>query len=238
MMFLNLLESVNEYCKERNDEFVLSKPGEMIELCGNGFVVLNDEECMIFTNPKTVSNFTIYSTSTSTKSNSTSYSMCHASCIYNENNRKFISMSIFDVIADLVRALNSMEILAYNYDDGNSEFYEDVAHMIEHDFNSYMDSALINILDFAEIDIDMSYFKFSDEDEDDIYNHFKKDFKTLCKLFMVVNINVEDAFDYTVRVYRYWAKGNEAFMEFMYNFRDALYMEVIPELEQEFNITQ
>lgn len=234
MMFLNLLESVNEYCEEINDEFVLSKPGEMIELCGNGFVVLNDEECMIFNNPKTVSNFTRYSTAT--KSNSTSYSMCHASCIYNENNRKFIKTLIFDVIADLVTALNSMETLAFNYDDGNSEYYEDVAHVIEADFNSYMDSALINILDFAEIDIDMSYFKFSDED--DIYNHFKKDFKTLCKLFMTADINVEDAFEYTVRVYRYWAEGNEAFMEFMYNFTDALYMEVIPELKQEFNISQ
>ena len=230
MMFLNLLESVNEYCEERNDEFVLSKPGEMTEFCGdNGFVVSNNEGSMSFTNRKSLGNFTRYSTEVDNHYVS--------SCIYNENNRKFISTSIFDVIADLVTALNSMETLAYTHNDDNSKYYEEVAYVIEDDFNSYMDSALINILDFAEIDIDTSYFKFSD-DEDDIYDHFKKDFKTLCKLFMVMGYYVDDAAMYAVTVCRYWAEDNEAFMEFMYNFTDNLYMEVIPELKQEFNITQ
>lgn len=230
MILENMLESVNEYCEEINHEFVLSKPGEIIEYCDNGFVVSNDTERMIFTNPKSLSNFTKYSTE-----------LEHhylTSCIYNENNRKFISTSIFDIIASLLRALDSMETLAYNYihDDDIEKYYKEVVHVIEDDFNSYMDSALINILDFAEIDIDVPYFKFSDDD--DIYDHFKKDFKTLCKLFMVMGNYVDDAAMYAFRVCKYWAKDNDKFMDFIYSFIDFLEEEVIPELEQEFNITQ
>ena len=56
---------------------------------------------------------------------------------------------------------------------------------------------------------------------------------------MVADINVEDAFDCTVRVCEYWADGNDKFKNFMYDVDlGFLSDEVIPELEQEFNISK
>ena len=226
MILENMLESVNEYCKKENHQFVLSKPGEIIEYCDNGFVVSNDEGSMSFTNRKSLGNFTRYSTEVDNHYIS--------SCIYNEDNGKFIDTGLFDVIADLVRALNSMETLAYEYDDENSEYYEEVAQLLFSEIQSYMDNSLIDILEFTGIDVNVSHLRLSNN----VFNDFKKDFKTLCKLFMVADIYVEDAFDCTVRVCEYWMNDIGISTSFLIEFSGLLGEEVLAELKQEFNISQ